>query len=436
MDKVAVIGMGYVGIPVAAIIANSGISTIGIDIDENKVNSLNLGNYPIEGTEPGMQELIGGVVGRGKLRCTTDYNLASDADIWMICVQTPFNLEKKEPDLRALSSSVKSVGSVMKKGCVVIIESTIPPGTMLGEVKGWLEDESGLISGVDFGLGHCPERVMPGKLIQNLTNYGRALGGIDEKTHQVMNRIYSKITTGELTKVDLETAEVVKTFENTYRDAEIAIANDFAKYCDAVGVDFYEVRGLVNSVESRNLHLPGGGVGGHCIPKDTWLLAHGSKGEYVPEFLIKSREVNDSMPIYVLELVKNGLTKMGIEISESIIGILGLSYLEESDDVRNSPTVSLVNELDKLECEVKVHDHYVNHCEDVPLESSLERVISDSDALVIMVSHNLYRNLDLSDISERMRTPLIIDARNVFSKEDLASSGINYFSIGRGNSFN
>ena len=140
------------------------------------------------------------------------------------------------------------------------------------------------------------------------------------------------------------------------------------------------------------------------------------------------------MPIYVLELVRNGLNKMGIEASESVIGILGLSYLEESDDVRNSPTISLINELKKLECEIKVHDHYVSYCEDVPLKS-LENVISESDALVIMVSHNLYRSLDLSEISEKMRTPLIIDARNVFSKQDLASSGINYFSIGRGNSF-
>jgi UDP-N-acetyl-D-mannosaminuronic acid dehydrogenase len=427
--------MGYVGIPVAAIIADSGINTIGIDIDEKKVESLNLGNYPIEGSEPGIQELIKKVVDNGILQSTTDYNLAKDADVWMVCVQTPFDVEKMQPNFTALCSSIKAIGSVMKKGCVVIVESTIPPGTMSGEVREWLEGESGMMAGLDFGLGHCPERVMPGKLIENLTSYGRALGGIDEDTHDVMEEIYARVTSGKLTRVTLETAEVVKTFENTYRDAEIAIANDFAKYCDAVGVDFFEVRELVNSVESRNLHLPGGGVGGHCIPKDTWLLAHGSRGKYEPEFLIKSREVNDSMPKYVLKLTNDGLNRLGLEINSCRIGILGLSYLEESDDIRNSPTISLLKEMEQINCKIEVHDHYVSSCDGVTLNRSLNDVIANSDALIVMVSHAQYRELDLLEISRNMRTPFIVDARNVFDTNDLKISGIDYFSIGRGNSF-
>ncbi len=440
MEKVAVIGMGYVGIPVAAIIADSGINTIGLDIDEKKVESLKNGNYPIEGFEPGIKELIEKVVENGTLHSTTDYNLARDSDVWIVCVQTPFDVEKMIPNFTALRSSIKAIGSVMKRGCVVIVESTIPPGTMNGEVKEWLEEESEMTAGLDFGLGHCPERVMPGKLIENLTSYGRALGGIGENTHDVMENIYSRVTTGKLTRVDLETAEVVKTFENTYRDAEIAIANDFAKYCDAVGVDFFEVRELVNSVEARNLHLPGGGVGGHCIPKDTWLLAHGSRNKYKPEFLIKSREVNDSMPKYVLKLVKNGLIRLGSYQPESDhqtrpkIGVLGLSYLEESDDIRNSPTISLLNEMEHLDWEIEVHDHYVDSCDGVTLNQNLSDVITNSDALIVMVSHNLYRELDLLEISKKMRTPFIVDARNVFDPNDLNLSGIHFSSIGRGSS--
>ena len=435
MNKVAVVGMGYVGIPVAAIIADSGISTIGVDIDEGKVDSINSGKYPIEGFEPGIEELIERVVGNGMLKATVDYEQARDSDIWMICVQTPFDTSEMRPNFKALSGAIKKIGSVMKKGSVVIVESTIPPGTMSGDVKRWLEGESGLIAGEDFGLGHCPERVMPGRLIENLTSYGRAIGGIDEETHRVMGEIYAKITSGKLTKVDMKTAEVVKTFENTYRDAEIAIANDFAKYCDAIGVDFFEVRDMVNTVESRNLHFPGGGVGGHCIPKDTWLLAHGSRGKYVPEFLIKSREVNDSMPEYVLGLMTEGGIRLGLDLNNCKVGILGLSYLEESDDIRNSPTLSLVEKMEGLGCEIIVHDHYVDRCEDVVLTESLDEAIDGSDVVIMMVAHNLYKSLNLSEIKEKMRTPLIIDARNVFSIEDLRNSELDYFSIGRGNSF-
>lgn len=435
MNKVAVVGMGYVGIPVAAIIADSGISTIGVDIDERKVDSINSGKYPIEGFEPGIEELIERVVGNGMLKATVDYEQARDSDIWMICVQTPFDTLEMRPNFKALSGAIKEIGSVMKKGSVVIVESTIPPGTMSGDVKRWLEEESGLIAGEDFGLGHCPERVMPGRLIDNLTSYGRAIGGIDEETHRVMSEIYAKITSGKLTKVDMKTAEVVKTFENTYRDAEIAIANDFAKYCDAIGVDFFEVRDMVNTVESRNLHFPGGGVGGHCIPKDTWLLAHGSRGKYVPEFLIKSREVNDSMPGYVLGLMTEGGKRLGLDLNNCKVGILGLSYLEESDDIRNSPTLSLVEKMEGFGCEIIVHDHYVDRCEDVVLTESLDEAIDGSDVVIMMVAHNLYKSLNLSEIKEKMRTPLIIDARNVFSIKDLRNSELDYFSIGRGNSF-
>ena len=219
MKAVAVVGMGYVGIPVAACFANSGLKVFGIDIDEKKVDKLNQGQYPIDGEEPGIEDLISSVVSKQNLFATTKYGDAADVDAWIVCVQTPFNVAEFKPNQRALRGAVSSIGKHMKKGCLVVVESTIPPGTVEEVVQPILEEISGMKAGVDFSLGHCPERVKPGLLLHNLTTYGRALGGIDSNTHDLMFALYSKITSGELSPVNIKTAEVVKTFENTYRHA-------------------------------------------------------------------------------------------------------------------------------------------------------------------------------------------------------------------------
>jgi UDP-N-acetyl-D-mannosaminuronic acid dehydrogenase len=232
--------------------------------------------------------------------------------------------------------------------------------------------------------------------------------------------------------VDILTAEVVKTFENTYRDVEIAIANDFAKYCDHLGVDFFTIRNIVNAVEARNLHLPGGGVGGHCIPKDTWLLAYGARGKYTPDLLLKAREVNDSMPQYVSERIFSHLDDLPGEISTMKVGILGLSYLAESDDTRNSPTVDLVNILDSKGVNVSVHDHIVKGEQEIEYSSELSTVISGSDVLVVMVAHSLYSKITPDEISSMMRGKLVIDTRNVMKVSDYQHSNTKLFSLGRG----
>ena len=257
--SVGVVGLGYVGIPVAVKLASSGFDVIGIDIDHNKVHSLNQSEYPLKGLEPGINDLIKETVSNKKFRASSDYADAAMVDVWIVCVQTPLKNNSVEPNLETLKKALFSIGTNLKRNSLVVVESTIPPGTSENIVIPILEDKSGLKAGEGFGVGHCPERVMPGKLLSNLSTYGRVLGSINPETGSLMIDIYSRITKGELTVVDLKTAEVIKTFENTYRDAEIAIANDFARYCDAVGVDFYEVRDQVNLVESRNLHLPGGG---------------------------------------------------------------------------------------------------------------------------------------------------------------------------------
>jgi len=434
METIAVVGLGYVGIPVALKIANAGIETIGIDIDKNKIDFLNKSIYPIEGDEPGIDELLEKTISSGKFIATYNYSDAINADAWLVCVQTPFLVDEFKPNFTALNGALKSIGENMKKGCLVVIESTIPPGTMQEVVIPCLEAYSGLRAGFDFSVGHCPERVMPGKLLFNLSSYGRALGGLDDKSHKLMAEIYSKITSGKLDKVNLKTAETVKTFENTYRDAEIAIANDFAIYCDNMGVDFFEIRDLVNQVESRNLHLPGGGVGGHCIPKDTWLLAYGSRGKYTPEFLIKAREVNNKMPIYVAKQVLDAAKSLDISPQDCKVAILGLSYLEESDDVRNSPSEVLFNTLIEEKMSVSVHDYFVKYHPSIPFSYDLEETISGVDILVVMVAHKLYKSIDMEYIKRSMGGNYIIDTRNVFDLSALKKFGFEYYTIGRGSS--
>ena len=434
--SVAVVGLGYVGIPVAARLASTGIEVIGIDIDSDKVSSLNSSKYPLKGNEPGIQDLIEQIISTGKLRATTEFSEASDVDVWIICVQTPLFAGSKTPNLGTLEKALTSIGKNLKKNSVVIIESTIPPGTTENFAVPILEQNSDLVAGEDFGIGHCPERVMPGKLLYNLSNYGRVLGAINQETSSAMLDIYSRITKGDLHLVDVKTAEVVKTFENTYRDVEIAIANDFAKYCDSVGVDFFEIRDQVNKVESRNLHLPGGGVGGHCIPKDTWLLAYGSRDKYEPNFLTMARAVNDSMPEYVYQLCIKHLNQISLPIEDSVISILGLSYLEESDDARNSPSADLYSLLNEVASEVRIHDHYVDDFPGIDHYKDLEKTVQGSDILVIMVAHELYRSIDLDGIKNKLSNQIIVDARNVLSKKAMIRHGYDFSIIGRGSYFN
>jgi UDP-N-acetyl-D-mannosaminuronic acid dehydrogenase len=433
--NVAVVGLGYVGIPVAVKLASSGTNVIGIDIDETKVSKLNSSEYPLRGKEPDIQGMLESVISNDSFRATSDFTSASDADFWMICVQTPLFHGSVEPNLGTLKKALGEIGKNLKKNSTVVIESTIPPGTTEKVAIPLLQEISGMTAGKDFGVGHCPERVMPGKLLHNLSNYDRVLGAINSETGSIMHDIYSRITKGELRITNIRTAEVVKTFENTYRDAEIAIANDFAKYCDSVGVDFFEVREHVNRVESRNLHLPGGGVGGHCIPKDTWLLAHGSKGVYDPSFLTMARQVNDSMPEYVFNLCYGALRKASIKLDESKITILGLSYLEESDDVRNSPSAVLYEKLISEGADVRVHDHYADDHPNVEHTTNLESSLAGSDILIVMVAHEKYREMNLSTVKSVMRNPIVIDARNVFSKQILMEEGFQFSIIGRGSSF-
>ncbi|MGD2050503.1 MAG: nucleotide sugar dehydrogenase [Chloroflexota bacterium] len=423
---IGVIGLGYVGLPVAACFADAGFKVIGVDILAERVAKISSGQSPIEGKEPGLEDLLKRVIDGGNLKVTTDYNELAQADIVLIDVETPVDSNHR-PKYDALKAACTSLGPRLKEGALIIIESTIAPGTIDRLVRPLLEEHSEKFAGEDFYLGACPERVMPGKLLKNLRTMSRVCGGTTPETAEVMVKLYQHIVDADLDTADAVTAELVKTTENAYRDVQIAFANEVALICEAVGGDVWQVRELVNKVPYRNMHLPGAGVGGHCIPKDPWLLANGASDQVQVRLIPQARAVNDGMPLHMADLTIKTLQFANVDPSEARVIVLGYSYLEESDDTRNSPSQSLVGYLQGKVGEVIIHDPWVEM-----YKGDLLSMAKDCDAAIIMVAHQEYRELNPDNLRVSMRNPIVIDGRHVIEKKVAEAAGFIYRGVGQG----
>ncbi len=421
--KIAVVGLGYVGLPVACMFADAGFRVVGLRRSQEKVAMINRGECPIEGKEPGLAELVAGVVKMGSLRATTDYRAVADAQVILIAVETPVEDDTRKPAYEALRGALCDLGAHLADGAMVIVESTIAPRTMELVVKPELERASGKRVNQDFYLANCPERVMPGKLLHNIRSQDRVVGGMCPEAAALAVKLYRNIVEGDLDPVDCLTAEIVKTAENAYRDVQIAFANELALVCEDMGADVWQVRELVNKAPYRNVHLPGAGVGGHCIPKDSWLLIANAGEKLRAKLMPAARAVNDAMPYHMADLVVDALTEAGVPIEGAKIAVLGYAYLENSDDTRNTPTGPFVRRLRELGAQPVIHDPYV-HEYDIPLEEALR----GADCLALMVRHDQYLDLDLTQVKAWMRTPVIVDGRNVLTD----AHGCVYRGVGRG----
>lgn len=422
---VAVIGLGYVGLPVACTLAQSGFKVLGIDRDEAKAARISKGISPISDEEPGLAELLREAIDSGRLQATSDHQQCRQADVILIAVETPVDVDSKVPSYEALRGALQTLGPHLKPGSLVIVESTIAPGTMEKVVKPLLEETSTLKSGVDFYLAFCPERVMPGKLLANLRNCNRVIGGQTPEAAELARGLYRHFVQADLDVTDTLTAELVKATENAYRDVQIAFANEIALLCENVSADVHEVRALVNKSPLRAMHVPGAGVGGHCIPKDPWLLLHGTKGELKARLIPTARSVNDSMPLHVASLAQESLMSAGVQVQGAKVTVLGYSYLENTSDARNSPTIPLVERLRDRGATVTIHDP---HFQEYDLD--LREAVRGSDCLILMVAHEEYRALDLADLREWVATPVLIDGRNVWSKSRARELGFLYAGVG------
>ncbi len=419
--KLAVIGLGYVGLPVAALFAKKGFQVVGVDIKQDRVDLINSGISPIEGKEPGLAELISEVVESGAFHATTDYTELSDADVVLIDVETPVNADHI-PEYQALRSAVKSLSSVLKKGALVVVESTVMPGTIRDVILPIIEEETGMVCNKDFYLGNCPERVMPGKLLHNLRKMSRVAGGGTQETAALMRNLYSIIVEADVDMADWITAEIVKTAENTYRDVQIAFANEMALICEALGADVWRVRELVRKSPGREMLLPGAGVGGHCIPKDPWLLASSVREMNVPVRLIPAaREINTSMPKHVFNLLVNRLK----DFDEKKILILGYAYLNDSDDTRNSPSEELVKLIKNTGAKIVIHDPFIKKYSGNVIEKA-----KNCDAAVLMTAHSEYETIDLKQLKRVMQMPFILDGRNILDRKLVIDAGFELVRLG------
>jgi len=446
--NVVVVGMGYVGTPVAALFADvSGFKVTGIQRRSPrsawKIDALNEGRSVIEAEEPGLPELIKRIHDKGTFHVTDDVKAYRDADAIIIAVQTPVD-ENHIPQYESLRQVLADIGDNMRKGVLICLESTVAPGTTQHLAKPILEEHSGFKVGRDFSLLFSYERVMVGRLLHNLTMYDRIVGGIDEESTRRGIELYRHIVKANLHPTDALTAEVAKVTENAYRDVNIAFANEVALICESLGVNVHEVRKFVNSLPNdnsnpsanpyRNMHTPGAGVGGHCLPKDSWLLKYGLDAygsfKFNPDIITGSRYLNDYMPTHMQELTGDALKEKGIKLKDAKITILGVAFLENSDDTRNTSAEPLYNSLkEKCKCLI-AHDPYVKEYESMNITTNIENAVKDSDCIILMTRHREYTQLKPAQLKKLMKTPIIVDGRNVFDQDECLKLGFAFRGVG------
>ncbi|KKP66012.1 MAG: NDP-N-acetyl-D-galactosaminuronic acid dehydrogenase [Candidatus Moranbacteria bacterium GW2011_GWD2_37_9] len=434
-ETVAICGLGYVGYPVAMLFADADFNVIGVDILEDRVKRLNAGENPIKGQEPGLDELVEKVFKVGNFRATSDMSEYGSANYIVVAVQTPVAEENKKPTYENLKGALKGIGQNMKEGVTIIIESTIAPGTMEHVVKPILEKESGLEAGEGFYLANCPERLMPGHLLENIRYYNRVVGGWTPESAEIVKKLYKNFVEGELQETDCITAEIVKAGENTYRDVQIAFANEMALLCEAYGANVWKVREFINNCKKvtetrpealRQMHFPGAGVGGHCIPKDSWLLIHEVRDIVNPKLIPTARYINDFMPLHMYDLLKDGVKEAGKELKDMNILVLGYAYDANSDDDRNTPTVPLMGKLKENGIKFEIQDPFIND-----YQGDIESMLKGKDAIVVMTGHDQYKELSYEKMLKLMgKKPLIIDGRNIFNKEEAREKGFIYKGVG------
>ncbi len=435
----AVYGLGKMGLPLAVVYAMNGFNVIGVDVDEKIVNLINSGKSHLV-NEPGVDDkTISALVNNGKLKATVDgVSAARKSDVMVIIVPSLVD-ERKRLKLDYVFAAAESISKGLKKGDIVITECTLPPGTTAGPIREILEKNSGLYAGKDFGLAHSPERTMSGQVIKNIVeDYPKIVGGYDEKSTNAVAAIYSKIAKKGVIKVsNTTTAEAVKVFEGVYRDVNIALANEFALLAERIGINIIEAIKGANSQPYSHIHMPGAGVGGHCIPIYPYFLINLAH-KYDLNLLLtyNGRKINEYMPYHIVELVIDALNELEKPVKNSKIGILGVAYKGGVKSTYLSPAKPIIAKLKKMGAKLLAHDplftpNEINAEFGINATADIAEVFKDSDCVVIITNHKEYQENNLLQFLQLMKQKsAIIDGRYVLSKERVEANGKLYRAVG------
>jgi UDP-N-acetyl-D-mannosaminuronic acid dehydrogenase len=417
MKEISVIGLGYIGLPTASILATNGFVVHGIDVSQPVVDIINKGGIHIE--EPGLKTLVQAAVNSGNLKA---YSQPQMADVYILAVPTPIT-EAKTADLSYVCAAARSILPLLKKGDLVILESTSPPGTTQDFLCPILA-ESGLELGVDLFVAHCPERVLPGKIIKELIQNIRVIGGLTPQSAELARKIYASFVEGDIHLTDVTTAEMVKIMENTFRDVNIALANELAQIAPRLNINAWEVIRFANLHPRVNIHTPGPGVGGHCISVDPWFVVE--KFPETARLIGQARHINDAMPEYTYQLLLDTVK----HIPNPKVTLLGLTYKPDVDDVRESPSLKIL-EMIQLNPAIEwaIYDPHVKHF-DHEL-SGLEAAFENSDCVLLAVDHAEFKFINPRQVATVVRNRNIIDTRNALSRKDWQEAGFNYRLLGQ-----
>jgi len=415
------IGLGYIGLPTASTFAKHGIKVTGVDNNPEVIEALRQGRVHIY--EPGLGEMVTEVLQSGNLSVSAK---PVEADAFIIAVPTPFYGDKKA-DMSYVIAAAEAILPVLRAGNLVILESTSPPLTTTNIVKPILE-KSGLKAGKDFKLAYSPERVLPGQILKELIENARVIGGVDTASAEAGRDLYATFVKGEIILTDATTSEMVKLMENTYRDVNIAIANEFSRLADRFGVDVWEAIQIANRHPRVKILNPGPGVGGHCISVDPWFFVEAAPD--LTPLILTSRRVNDSQPEFVMQTIKKHLG----EIKGKHIAVLGLAFKPDVDDLRESPAVETVHLLVKEGALVTTYEPFKTDfkVEGATTALTLADAVKNADMLLLLVGHKQFKSLDPAEVARMTNARLALDTVNGWDAHFWSDAGFQVKKLGRG----